>query len=129
MRIIVCAVVGMVAAVGVVETSIARNATEKDDVTAGWTSDFSSEKGELTHTGKNPYFVLEPGYQLVFEGVTERVVKTVLDETKVVDGIECRVVEEREWKDGKLIEVSRNYFAPVVPGLAEHLRFFSFGSF
>jgi hypothetical protein len=36
---------------------------------------------------------------------------TVLNETKTVDGVECRVVEERETKDGKLVEVSRNYFA------------------
>ena len=41
----------------------------------------------------------------------EKVVKTVTDETKVVDGIECRVVEERETKNGKLVEFSRNYFA------------------
>jgi hypothetical protein len=89
----------------------ARPDDKAGDDTAGWTNDFSAEKHDLTHTGRNPYFVLEPGYQLVFEGDGGRVVKTVLDETKVVDGVECRVVEEREWKDGKLIEVSRNYFA------------------
>ncbi|MBF8305746.1 MAG: hypothetical protein HW398_934 [Acidobacteria bacterium] len=36
---------------------------------------------------------------------------TVLNETKMVDGVNTRVVEEREWKDGKLHEVARNYFA------------------
>src|SRR3989442_11306424 len=36
---------------------------------------------------------------------------TVLNETKQVDGVETRVVEERETKDGQLIEVARNYFA------------------
>ena len=36
---------------------------------------------------------------------------TVLDDTKTVDGVETRVVEERETKDGKIVEVSRNYFA------------------
>ena len=36
---------------------------------------------------------------------------TVLDETKRVDGVETRVVEERETSNGKLVEVSRNYFA------------------
>ena len=36
---------------------------------------------------------------------------TVLDETRMVDGVETRVVEERETKGGNLIEVSRNYFA------------------
>jgi hypothetical protein len=36
---------------------------------------------------------------------------TVLDETKVVDGVETRVVEERESVNGQPIEISRNYFA------------------
>jgi hypothetical protein len=35
----------------------------------------------------------------------------VLDETKTVDGVETRIVEERETVNGKPIEVSRNYFA------------------
>ena len=33
------------------------------------------------------------------------------DETEMVDGILTRVVEEREWKNEELIEVSRNYFS------------------
>jgi hypothetical protein len=36
---------------------------------------------------------------------------TVLDETRVIDGITTRVVEERETIDGELFEVSRNFFA------------------
>jgi hypothetical protein len=36
---------------------------------------------------------------------------TVLDETKMVGGIEARVVEERETSGGVLAEVSRNYLA------------------
>jgi len=76
-----------------------------------WTREFTVEKSELSTTGRNPYFILEPGYQLVFERGRERLVITVLDETKMVDGVETRVVEERETKDGKLVEVSRNYFA------------------
>jgi uncharacterized membrane protein YkoI len=67
--------------------------------------------GEWTSTGRNPFFVLEPGYVLVLEGGDVRLTITVLDETKVVDGVETRVVEEREEKGGKLVEVSRNYFA------------------
>ena len=82
-----------------------------DEKPLAWTDDFSADKADLTHTGKNPYFILEPGHQMTFEGGKERLVITVLDETKKVDGVECRVVEERETKDGKLVEVSRNYFA------------------
>ncbi|MCC6908634.1 MAG: hypothetical protein IT430_11875 [Phycisphaerales bacterium] len=77
----------------------------------GWTRDFPAEPGELVATGRNPYFILEPGYQLVFEGGDERLVITVLDETRIIDGVETRIVEERETKSGQLIEVSRNFFA------------------
>jgi hypothetical protein len=40
---------------------------------------------------------------------------TVLNETKVVDGIETRVVEEKETEGGNIVEVSRNYFAMCGP--------------
>lgn len=36
---------------------------------------------------------------------------TVLNETKVVDGVETRVVEEKETENGQLTEISHNYFA------------------
>jgi hypothetical protein len=36
---------------------------------------------------------------------------TVLNETKVVDGVETSVIEERETEGGNLVEVSINYFA------------------
>lgn len=77
----------------------------------GWQEEFAIKSCNLLTTGRNEYFVLEPGFQLVLEGDDTRVQITVLDETKTVDGVVTRVVEEREWKDGKLYEVSRNYFA------------------
>src|SRR5207245_8193243 len=76
-----------------------------------WTSRFVMEGDELVSIGRNPYFILEPGYQLVLEGGGTKLIITVLNETKMVDGVETRVVEERETKNGQLIEVARNYFA------------------
>jgi hypothetical protein len=77
-----------------------------------WVDTFGVQKADLRSTGRNPYFILEPGYQLVLEGPgAERLVITVLDQTELVDGVETRVVEERETKNGKLVEVSRNFFA------------------
>src|SRR5688500_1378850 len=76
-----------------------------------WTDQFGVEPGELTSTGRNPYFVLEPGYRLTLQEDDERLVITVLADTKVVDDVETRVVEERESEGDKLVEVSRNYFA------------------
>ncbi len=76
-----------------------------------WTDQFPVDRAELASTGRNPWFVLEPGYQLVLEAGRERLVITVLAETRMVDGVETRVVEERETDNGQLVEVSRNFFA------------------
>lgn len=78
---------------------------------ASWQEEFGLEKRTLVSTGRNPYFILEPGFQLVLESPTEKLTVTVLDETKVVDGVTTRIVEEKEWINGELIEISRNFFA------------------
>ncbi len=76
-----------------------------------WQEEFGISQCQLLTTGRNDYFVLEPGFRLVLQGDDTKLEITVLDETRTVDGVVTRVVEEREWKDGKLYEVSRNYFA------------------
>ena len=76
-----------------------------------WTSDFRLEQDELTSIGRNPYFILEPGYVLVLEAGNERLTITVLNETRKIDNVETRIVEERETKNGRPVEISRNYFA------------------
>ena len=63
---------------------------------SAWTERFPVEPGELVSAGRNPYFVLEPGYRLVLEGGDRRLTITVLSETRTVDGIESRIVEERD---------------------------------
>jgi hypothetical protein len=80
-----------------------------------WTEKFPVDAGELGPTGRNPYFVLEPGYRCVYEGQEHGkpadLTITVLDETRQIDHVETRVVEERETENGQLVEVSRNFFA------------------
>ena len=80
-----------------------------------FTDRFEVEKGELASTGTNKFFVLATGYQLVLQGQEGGkptvLTVTVLSETKIVDGVETRVVEERETVNGEPIEISRNYFA------------------
>lgn len=73
--------------------------------------EFSVAAGELASSGRNPYFVLEPGYKTTFAAGDEQLTITVLNETKIVDGVETRVIEERETKGGAPVETSRNYFA------------------
>jgi hypothetical protein len=77
----------------------------------GWIDRFDVDKKDFVPSGANDYFRLEPGYVLVLEKGKERLVITVLDETRFVDAVETRIVEERETKNGELVEVSRNFFA------------------
>ena len=76
-----------------------------------WSNSFSPDKADLITIGKNTYFILLPTYRLYLEHGTHSLVISVLIETKMVDGVETRVVERRETKNGKLVEVSRNYYA------------------
>jgi hypothetical protein len=85
------------------------NSNAMDD--PSWMKEFNLEYRTLVPTGRNEYFILEPGFQLVLEKRNERLAITVLDETREITGITTRVVEEREWKYGNLYEVSRNFFA------------------
>ncbi len=90
---------------------------DDDDDNGGkeWTRDFRAEDYDFATNGSNPYFILEPGYQVILEGEDDgemvRVEITVFNETKIVDGVNTRVVEEREFEDGEIIEISMNYFA------------------
>jgi hypothetical protein len=80
-----------------------------------YTSSFRAEDCTFTSTGRNPFFILEPNYQLVLSGgeagEVAQVIITVLNETRDVNGTETRVVEERETLGGELAEISRNFFA------------------
>ena len=95
-------------------TSFSVNQTSEE-----WTASFDLENCDLTSAGENSYFVLEPGHQVILEGQEDgeelQLTMTVLDETKVVDGVETRVVEEKESEGGDLVEVSWNYFAICKP--------------
>jgi hypothetical protein len=69
----------------------------------------------FSSTGRNQYFILEPGFQLILEGQERGVVSqlyvTVLNETRAIEKVETRIVEEKEFANGILKENSRNYFA------------------
>lgn len=75
-----------------------------------------SPTGDFTLESTNPYFPMQVGMQWVLEGGNERVEVTVLGETEIVAGVTTRVIEEREYKNGKVKEVSRNYFAQASDG-------------
>lgn len=92
---------------------------EPGNVTEGrneYTTSFRTEDCTFNSTGRNPFFILEPNYQLVLTagpeaGEEANLTITVLNETREVNGTETRIVEERETSGGQLTEVSRNFFA------------------
>lgn len=81
------------------------------DSAGAWQDAFNLADRELSTTGESTYFILQPGFQTVLESSKAKLTITVLDETKEIDGIETRIVEEREEIDGTLYEISRNFFA------------------
>src|SRR5437870_5091130 len=54
---------------------------------------------------------MRPGRVLKLRHGADSLTLTVLDDPVTVDGVKVGVLEERETKGGKLIEVSRNFFA------------------
>ena len=76
-----------------------------------WRDAYTVKRANLVDRGSSTYFILEPGYRLRLEDGKDSLTVTVLDETQVVDQVKTRIVEERETKDGQLVEVSRNFFA------------------
>lgn len=72
---------------------------------------FPVNRKNLGVNGDNPWFPLTPGYQLSYKHGAETDTLTVLPETKTIDGVETRVVEDREERDGRLVELTRDYYA------------------
>ncbi len=89
-----------------------------------FTQEFDVDDCNFSNVGRNPYFSLNPGDRLILEGEDDgevvRVQITVLGGTRFINfrtaegeamSVSTRIVEEREWKDGQLVEVSRNFYA------------------
>jgi hypothetical protein len=85
-----------------------------------FTTEFRFKDCKFKTKGVNPFFILKPGYQLVFEGEEDGnailVVKAVLNKTEVVsvpglDKVRTRVIKEQEYVNGRLVEESLNFFA------------------
>jgi hypothetical protein len=102
-------------------TAAAETAEAEDGIK--WTQSFGEQSCTFSSTGANRFFILEPGYQLVLQSRQEKVAITVLGETRKIGAVETRIVEEREEENGKLKEVSRNFYAIC----KEHGDVFYFG--
>jgi hypothetical protein len=83
-----------------------------DASNAGFRDTFAVDKGRLTATGTSVFFSLRPGTVMTYhddEGTTLTI--RVLEETRIVDGVNTRIIEEREETADGPKEVSRNFFA------------------
>lgn len=100
------------------------------------TIDFESQLETLDRTNfdnpttiDNEWFPLRPGTQWVYEGVTEeagqriphRVIFTVTDLTKVIDGVRTVVVWDQDYSAGELVETELAFFAQDNDGTVWHL--------
>lgn len=93
---------------------IAPAARAQDEIP--YTEKFFLEDCRLRARGVNDYFLpLKPGCYLLLQGEedgeTITLLITVLPHTKVVDGVRCAIMREREWVGDELVEVSWNYVA------------------
>lgn len=103
-----------------VAASLSGDTAEALESESKFTKEFRMEDCTFKSEGQNSYFILKPEYQLVLEGIEDgelvRFTLSVLSETKTISlpdigEVTARVVEEREWADGKPIEFAKSYFA------------------
>jgi len=94
---------------------VASGSPENPQDAKTFTDSFPVDPADWATSGRNPYFILEPGYFLILEGKEKgddvRIEIHVLNETKKIDGVECRVVEDKVTENGEVHEVARDYFA------------------
>jgi len=75
-----------------------------------FTSSFMPERCRFSTYGNNPFFPLRPGWRITLESDEGLVMITVLHQTRWVNGVRTRVVEELEFeKEGdELVPVERS---------------------
>lgn len=97
---------GVSADVGHSPSPIAASASPGASVTLG--------PADFTTTIDNPWFPLVPGTTFTYHGTKDDKsavdVYRVSDRTKVIDGVTCRVVDDRLYLDGVLEETTSDYY-------------------
>jgi hypothetical protein len=79
------------------------------------------DPSQFVKTIDNPYLPLKPGTKWEYKSVSsdgeERIVVTVLDKTKVVDGVTATIVHDKvTHPDGSLVEDTYDWFAQDIKG-------------
>ncbi|MBN1150396.1 hypothetical protein JXA84_04140 [candidate division WOR-3 bacterium] len=80
-----------------------------------WVKSFLVDIEYMDDEGRNPYFILEPGYYLNLEGLEEgketSLYILVTDDTELVDDAMTRIVEERKYIDGNCVRITKKFCA------------------
>jgi len=90
-----------------------KSTASKDTANTGssFQETFDVDKSDLSPRGMSQYIILMPGRRAEYQSRDGKLIITVLPQTKTIDGVQTAIVEERESENGKLKEVSRNFFA------------------
>lgn len=91
--------------------------------------DFDHDNFDRSTTIDNEWFPLTPGTQFVYEGfsfedgerIAHRVVSTITDLTKVIDGVRTVVAWDRDYSADELVEAELALFAQDNDGTVWHL--------
>ena len=110
-RLLLVGIVAVGLTVACYVASEGRAPVEADEAMPQWTAISQMDTANLTTVGKNAYFNLEPGYRLHYADGSLTRTMTVRRKTKMVDGVETRVIEEKEEKDGQPTKVVWKYYA------------------
>jgi hypothetical protein len=89
----------------------AEGTSANGQATTTWRDRFEVNKSDLLPTGNNPFITMQPGRVLKLKHGIDTLTITILPDTQDVDGVRAGVLEERETKNGRLVEVSRNFLA------------------
>ena len=110
---LVVTVIGVLLLSGLGATALARQGDDEND--DEFTRSFNLDQCDWMTTGGNLFFSLQPGFRTVHEGEEDgepsRLETTVLGQTRRVEGVRTRVIEERQFVSGELEEVSRNFYS------------------
>jgi hypothetical protein len=108
---------------------MAQKSNHKSKASERTLENFDRNNFERSTNIDNKWLPFRPGTQYVYTGFTQedkkrvphRVVMTVTDLTKVIDGVRTVVVWERDYKAGKLLESELVFFAQDKEGNVWHL--------
>jgi hypothetical protein len=78
--------------------------------------DFDPGEFQTTFDNRNPYWPLAVGNSWVYEGGDETITVEVLNETKLIEGVTCIVVNDLVAVDGEPVEDTDDWYAQAING-------------